>query len=131
LHSNLCFKKFKDLMAKNSQISYYTRSTRVVVILCSSAKFYEDDRVHLMLLFIYSGSQATGVLRQLRGAEVLPDAACQAFLQDAIGPAGVEVMPMILCIGRYRPWRTQVWKQTGRLALLETASQIFLFTYTY
>ena len=39
------------------------------------------------------------------------------MMKEAVGPAGVEVMPMILCVGLYRPWRTQVWKQTGTLAV--------------
>ena len=56
----------------------------------------------------------SSVLRQVRDVDVLPEAACDAFLKSNIGSAGLEVMPQILCVGRYRPWRTQVWQKLGR-----------------
>ena len=58
-------------------------------------------------------AQAQSVLRQAKGVDVIPAAVCAEFLKEAVGPAGVKVMPKILCLGSYRPWRTQVWKRTA------------------
>jgi hypothetical protein len=56
--------------------------------------------------------EAQSVLREVKGVDVLPADVCDEFLKEAVGPKGVEVMPKILCLGSYRPWRTQVWKRT-------------------
>jgi hypothetical protein len=66
----------------------------------------------------YSSQEDTGVLRHLTTVDVLPDKLCNVFLKQASAGMRLKVKPKILCVGEFKPWRTQLWKKKGQLAFI-------------
>jgi len=63
----------------------------------------------------YSNKKASGVLRGLEAIDVLPDNLCNVYLRESAAGLQLKVKPKILCVARFQPWRTQLWKKKGQL----------------
>ena len=63
----------------------------------------------------FSSKKANGVLRGLEAVDVLKDNLCNVFLREASSGIHLKVKPKILCVAKFRPWKTQLWKKKGQL----------------
>jgi hypothetical protein len=63
----------------------------------------------------FNSKKANGVLRGLEAVDVLPDNLCNVYLREAASGLHLKVKPKILCVAKFRPWRTQLWKKKGQL----------------
>jgi len=68
-----------------------------------------------------------GILRQLLAVDVLPDKLCHVFLKESTAEARVRVKPKILCVGQFKPWRTQLWKKKGQQHAFKNHYQKFQY----
>jgi hypothetical protein len=69
-----------------------------------------------------------GVLRHLTTVNILQDKLCNVFLKEASEGIHLKVKPKILCVGEFRPWKTQLWKKKGQLSFI---NNFFFLHYMY
>ncbi len=69
------------------------------------------------------------MLRLVESVDILPDELCQFYLSASL-PESVQFRPEIICVAKFKPWKTQIWKQQGKhvAALFISYSNIFLYS---
>ncbi len=65
----------------------------------------------------FNKKKESGVLRLIDSVDVLSDNLCNVFLKEASDGIHLKVKPKILCVGEFRPWRTQLWEKKGQRPL--------------
>merc|ERR1712215_544919 len=63
--------------------------------------------------YLDSSEKDGGVLRKKDHIQIMGEDMCNEFLEDSFPRGKVKIRPKILCVGRYLPWKEEVWQQQG------------------
>jgi hypothetical protein len=66
----------------------------------------------------YDQRENSNILREVINVDVLPHDLCDLYLEASAKGKQLEVRPQILCVGRFSPWKTQVWKKQGKYYIM-------------